>query len=244
MSGFIHGFQESRRAKRLDRAAKMLRQKTATEEQRRVAYEEIENNPGAEAAEALLNRYDFTIEKTIADLEEKEWIHDLLIGWGEVVVEPVKAYLRRAAQIAWPVKILAALIPREELLEFLFLLMPEGDTIFDENSHQRAIEVLAQLGEFRDPRISHLAAGLLGDSDDDLKLAALAAIELQAGDEEREAVTAAFLAEEDNIRVRKRMLELFHAKGWSVESIRKEAEKLLPQGYFLSKNHVIKQRDY
>jgi transcriptional regulator with XRE-family HTH domain len=69
-----------------------------------------------EAWRALLPRYNFTVDPTITDREEKAYILEAISKGGDAAVGPVKEYLLKANAVNWPIKMLRALVSEEEFV--------------------------------------------------------------------------------------------------------------------------------
>src|SRR5260221_1335551 len=77
----------------------------------------------AEAWRALLPRFNFVVDPSITDREEKSFIFESITGTPDNAVDPVKEYLRTTQAINWPIKMLRSMLEREdlvtELIDFL-----------------------------------------------------------------------------------------------------------------------------
>lgn len=237
---FLKNYQENRGRKAIEKHEKIIGKKNTTEEQRNVAIAELRKIESAEAASALLKRYNYTIEKTIADLEEKEQVHNILVEWKNISVKPVKEYMKRSFHVAWPHKILAKLVEQDELLAFLLHILPSEDTLFDETASSKRLELLTILKDYKDPRITPALLPLLENRDDDVKLSVIAVLEAQADPASRDAMIETFKNEKESVRLQRRIIEAFAALGWTVEGFKKDIEKLLPPGFSISKDNTLK----
>lgn len=184
----------------------------------------------AEAVEALLVRFTFSVDPSITDQEEKDLAYRLVIDAGEAAVGPVRDFLRRSDSIAWPLKCLEPLVGAEELTTELLALVDKMDTEY-ERDPQKKIDVIGELEERRDPRILPAVQRFLEDANETVRFHAVATIFAQEGAEAaREALLATYLRE-DSVRVRVRILDGFIARGWDVASHVDAVRPKLPAGY-------------
>jgi hypothetical protein len=191
----------------------------------------------AEAVEALLQRFTFRIDPSITDQEEKDLAMHGIVSSGEVAVEPVRAFMRQSASIAWPVKMLQQLVSAEELVGDLLALLSEMSTDY-ERDPQRKIDVIMQLEDHRDARIRDAVQRFLEDANETVRFHAVQTLAGQAEiDEAREAFLALFTREE-SVRVRVRILDVCVERGWTVDPAAMAGK--VPSGYAIDGTSVRK----
>ena len=86
-----------------------------------------------------------------------------------------------------------------------------------------------------------LLRGFLGDSDDDVRIAAIEGL-VEIGSSERETLLQAFLDAEDRPRIRLKIADLFAERDWAVKGFRPKIEETLPEGFALNAKGVIRRR--
>lgn len=196
----------------------------------------------ADAVEALLARFTFSVDPSITDQEEKEAAFEMVVGAGEAAVEPVRRFMMEVDSIAWPLKCLDRVLPPEEVTGALLELLTGMDTEY-ERDPQKKVQTLAALEERRDPRIVEGARRFLDDMNETVRFHAVGALLAQGGDEEeavRSALIDTFVGEEST-RVRARILDGFVEHGWSVEGRVDEVREKLPAGYALTAKGEVKK---
>lgn len=190
-----------------------------------------------EAIEALLPRFNFYVDPSITDQEEKDLAFDGIVSAGDAAVEPVVAYLRKAESIGWPLKILDRILGSEVVVEKLLLLLADMDTEY-ERDPQRKIQILATLEERKDPRVAEEAARFLEDTNETVRFHAAGAVLAQdEAEAQRPALLRCFCAEE-SVRVRNRILDGFSRRGWAVGEMSAQVSSRLPAGYSLDRQGV------
>lgn len=191
----------------------------------------------SEAVEALLPRFNFYVDPSITDEEEKDAAFEGIVATGEAAVAPVRAYLRKADSISWGVRILDRIVSSEAVVGTLIGLLAEMDVEY-ERDPQRKIQMLATLGERPDPRIAAAVVRFLEDANETVRFHAAGAVLSQPeASEHRTALLRCFCAEE-SVRVRNRILDGFAAAAWQVGDMAAEVKPRLPAGYTLGPQGV------
>jgi hypothetical protein len=190
-----------------------------------------------EAVEALLVRFSFRIDPSISDQEEKDLVLDGVVAAGEAAVEPVMALMKSAESIAWPLRILAKLLPEERVTTELLSLLVAMDTEY-ERDPQKKREVLGELENRVDPRIADAVTRFTEDVNEACRFHAYGALIAQGEVASRVELLADGVRREESMRVRARILD----------SLAKAELKLpgeppkggLPVGYSIAKDGTIK----
>jgi HEAT repeat protein len=192
----------------------------------------------AEAVDALLVRFTFQTDPSITDQEEKDAAFEAVVECGEVAIEPVKRFLRRAETVSWPLRLLERLVPPEEVTAELLVYAAELDLEYTRDP-ERKTSLLQALEERSDPRIVSGVTRFLEDIHETVRFLAVAVIDAQANAEEaREALLAA-LSREESVRVRARILDVCARRRWTVPS---ELEGKLTSGFARDASGAVVRR--
>lgn len=187
-----------------------------------------------EAWRAILPRYNFTVDPTITDREEKQYILDAISKAGEAAVVPVKEYLRKANAVNWPIKMLRALLGEAEFVTEMVALLGDEDTSYQKNP-ERKIQAIVALEEIADPRVESAVATFLDDVSEDTRFAAVRTLLAQDAPGSVDALLA-LLAREDSMRIKTTIADGLAEKKWpgSAEAREKALPVLvrLPNGPF------------
>ena len=190
-----------------------------------------------EAVEALLPRFNFYVDPSITDQEEKDAAFEGIVALGEAAVAPLVSYMKRAESISWALKMLDRVERPEAVIERLTELLAEMDVEY-ERDPQRKIQVLSALEERRDPRIAAAVARFLRDANETARFHAASALLAQPeAATQREALVTCLVAE-DSVRVRNRILDAFATLGWDVGPNVDAVRSRLPAGYRLDARGV------
>ena len=76
----------------------------------------------------LLKRFTFHMDPSITDQEEKDAAFRGILRAGRGAIEPVRAFAARAESLAWPMKIIKALVDEGEYVEELLRWLSKWDT--------------------------------------------------------------------------------------------------------------------
>lgn len=187
-----------------------------------------------EAWRALLPRYNFTVDPTITDREEKQYIFDAISKAGEAAVAPVKEYLPKASAVNWPIKMLRALVKEEEFVAEMVALLKGEDTSYQKNP-ERKIQAIIALEEVSDPRVAPAVLPFLDDVSEDTRFHAVRTLFAQDAPESADALLA-LVAREDSMRIKTTVADGLVERRWAggAEARDKAAPVLsrLPNGPF------------
>jgi HEAT repeat protein len=211
---------------------KKLLQRYAQPDVRREAAEKLRRIGSPEAILSLARRFSVTTENLGVDQDEKQYVRDILVEFGEGAIDPLERYLRSYDQVAWAIECLKVLEPSSRLAEFLLAILHQGDPV--QIRATKATQVLHALETLQAPGIVEGVIPCLASADDTVRVAAVDCLEAQADDRARDAMLEALVNEEDSLRVRDRIAEAFEKLGWDVRGFRKKVEEALPPPYRVS----------
>lgn len=187
----------------------------------------------AESVEALLQRFKFRMDPSIIDQEEKDAAYQGIIGSGSVAIDPVRSFLMRADSVSWPLKILEALLPAEEVVGALLELLGTMDIEY-ERDPEKKIQVVAYLEDHVDDRIIDAVTAFFEDMDETVRFHAVGAVWAQQDPTAARAALLKMLLAEESVRIRARILDGFIEREWAFdEDVREDVRKQLPDRYAL-----------
>lgn len=242
LKDFISNYKEKRRASSLKRNISRLANKHQLSENRYAAAEWLHSDGSDEAIAGLLKRFGFTYDNSIKDKAEKEYVTKIILSFGERAVPAIKDYINRHENIAWPLRILEKLIPKEDILEFLLSILSEEDATFKDDILEKRLDLLNYLAEFKDPRIVKKTVSFLKDEDEEVRFRAIEVLGEQGDEIAKEPLIEILINDEESARVKMRILEVIMGAGWTVSGFKKKVEETLPEGYYLTREGKIKVR--
>lgn len=99
--------------KTIDRATNYLAQHI----DRQGALDLLANNGTDEALFGLCKRWNITSTKGVEDEQEKQWVVDVLASKGEVVLPPLRRYMKSAEKIGYALNVVGRVASHEKTLE-------------------------------------------------------------------------------------------------------------------------------
>ena len=223
------------------RAIKQVTQIHGEASNRVVAMERLASWRTPESAAALLRRFTVQTPRASMDLEEKQYAVELLTGMGEIAVNPIIDWLKTEPDVARPVQALKNICSSEkyhsalaEVLEALF----SGYTRWPETK----VVLLAGLEDEAFPQVGETVFRFLDDDNDDVCIAAADYLARNGGETAREKLIEVYLAADGRPRVRGRILDLFHERGWGVGKHKKDVEILISPPFYLTAKGMVKRR--
>lgn len=221
---------EEKRANAAAKWADVARDKRAQNYDRQEALVALAGMETAEAAAALLRRFDFHMDPSITDQEEKQIAFEGIIAAGENAVEPVRAYAVKAPSLAWPMKILTELLEEDTYVEELVSWLAKWDVEYAKFVDPK-IQLLVALEDHKSPLIRAAVEPFLEDMNETARFHA-AATTFAQNDPEAILPLIHALCEEESFRVKNKIADGFLSRGWVIPDEQREAvRKVLPPGY-------------
>lgn len=184
----------------------------------------------AEGATALLKRFEFTMEPSITDQDEKEATVVGIAAAGAAALAPIRNFCIRAESLIWPLKVLRQLVPEEEMASELLTLLDQFDTEYVRNSEPK-IQLIGLLGEHHTHEVREAVEPFLMDVNEGVRFTACGTIFSISEQASTESLVDA-LGEEESLRVKNRIARGLAQQGWRLESeweIR--CQEALPPGF-------------
>jgi HEAT repeat protein len=113
--------------------AKVVADKRAQTYDRMEAIQALAEMETPEAAAALLKRFNFTIDPSITDQDEKDLAFRGIVAAGKEAVPAVAEFCVKAEALTWPLKILKEVLDEEEYKDELLAILERFDTEYSRN---------------------------------------------------------------------------------------------------------------
>jgi HEAT repeat protein len=211
----------------LQKHAERVLDKRAMSPDRFASIEYLCNVATDEAWRALLPRFNFNVDPSITDREEKQFILEH-ISESETAIEPAKEFLRKAQAVNWPIKILRALLTPELFAGELIDVLSGEETAYQKNA-ERKIQAIIALEDCPDPRVPDAVAPFLDDVSEDTRFHAVRTLLAQDDPKSAPAIFA-LLVRDDSMRIRTNVAEGLAEKGWACpEDLREKVIPVLPR---------------
>lgn len=165
-------------------------------------------------AKALLPRFTFRIEPSITDQDEKDLAFRGVVGAGEGAIPHIRAFLATSESATWPVKMLAALLPEEKVIDIVLEVLAAEDVAYTKDP-QRKIQLLLELEARKDPRVVDAVLRFFDDPSELVRLHCVAAIAAQDSLGSAAAKLHEIYENDDSARSRAAVLDAFARHGVS-----------------------------
>lgn len=231
---------EGRLKFRIQRNTKKLLERYAQHEVRMEAADKLQEIATPEAIYALARRFSATSENLGIDQEEKKRVQDVLVGFGEKAVEPLKRYIKNHDQVTWAVDALKRLVPEEQLISFLLEILRAGDPVYIRG--EKANQILRGLEHVDHADVVPGVIPCLQSPDDTVRFVAVECLAAYGDERAREPLLEALVnPDEDSARVKTRIGEALEKLDWDVKGYRKKVEAVLPPPFRVSsKGRVVR----
>jgi len=234
-------------SKKVAGPAKTVADKRAQTYDRAEAIRVLSEMRTAEAAEALLKRFNFSIDPSITDQEEKESAFDGVVACGKSdkeVVPVVVAACEKAEVLTWPLRILRELLNDKSYKKELLSLAEAFDTDYARNVEPK-LQVIGALGEVKGEDARLAIERFLEDSNESVRFTAVQSTFAQ-GDEASIAPLVKMMESEESIRIKNKVCKGFVDSKWKlpgevVEKLRKGAMRDV-EDFELKADGVFSQR--
>jgi len=194
-----------------------------------------------EAVEGLMRRFSFAIDPSITDQEEKDAVFEGILEAGEEAIEPVRAFAAKAESLAWPMRIMKALLPEDAYIEELVAWLSVWDTEYAKFIDPK-LQILAALEEYHHPLIRRAVEPFLEDVNEPTRFHAVSATVAQVDPASIEPLVH-MLINEESVRIRTKVADIFVSFSWKIPADQRDAvrEVLPPQFGVDAKGMVVKR---
>ena len=222
----------------LARLTRLVSNKMSQNYERQEAIEQLSQMANAAGAAALLRRFDFSMEPSIVDQDEKEAAVQGIVAAGDAALEAVHAYCARAESLTWPLKVLRQIVPSDQMVTELLTLLDLFDTEYMRNPEPK-IQLITMLGEYRTPEVREAVEPFLLDVNESVRFHAAGTIFSMSDAAALEPLIDA-LAQEESLRVKNRVARGLEQAAWEIPgALSQRCEAALPPGYGVKNNKIV-----
>ncbi len=215
--------------------------KRAQNYDRQEALQELSAMGTADAAEALLRRFNFTSDPSITDQEEKDLAYQGILKAGADAIVPVRAYAAKAESLAWPMRILKEILDEDALVKELLVWLARWDTEYSKFIDPK-IQLLVALEDYKAPEIVDAVIPFLEDVNEPARFHAAVTLLVQKDPRVEEPLRKMF-PEEESVRVRNKIADAFAERGFVIpEEERTAMRKALPPAYTIDGEGKVLKR--
>lgn len=243
----FRNYRQNRMNKRLDKAARLVKNPKAIREDRWAALEFLASvDEREQAIPALLERFDYSLEHGINDTREKELAMKGVVRFGKEALPFVREKIRTTTRIAWPIKILKEVGETDQVVAILKSILNYSDVSFDQSAVDKNYDILCYLRDYQLGEDYKKLAHFLNDPDERVRFACVETlIEQNAPDLDRMLERFLFDNSSENRRIRQAVIVAFLKNKWKVQDTEAVAENpeiepgvvINPQGYIEVRAH-------
>ncbi|MDF3067818.1 MAG: uncharacterized protein K0R38_3419 [Polyangiaceae bacterium] len=192
------------------------------------------------SAAALLKRFDWVMDPTILDSEEKEAALAGLVRAGEDAIEPIRAYCRKSESLLWAIKGLGKIVPSERLADELLALLDQFDTEYIRNPEPK-IQLITELSHHPTEDVRVAVEPFLNDASEPVRFAAATTLFALSLPESTPSLVAA-LETEESLRIKNRIAQGLLDRRWPVpEEQLATCKQALPSDYRLDGSFIARR---
>jgi len=214
----------------LARFERLVGNKLSQNIDRQEAIDSLSKMGTAESAAVLLKRFDWTLDPSITDQEEKETCLEGIVRAGDAAILPVRAYCKKAESLMWPIRVLKAVVPRESLTEELLVLLDQFDTEYVRNV-QPKVQLIGELGDHKSPEVRIALEAFLQDASEPVRFQTVMSL-FSIGDAAALPALVAVLETEESLRIKNRIAQGLADAGWELPpELVESTKKAIPPGF-------------
>lgn len=202
--------------KPLEKTIARATNKLSQQVDRWAALEKLKEDGSEDALFGLCKRFGITSTKGVEDETEKNWVVDTLVAVGPPALPPLVRYMEKADQLAFPLRVLERIAPREKVLEVadaLFASEPPGYVRMPE----RRIDLMRWFSEWKpatDDEIVGRLSPYVADFDENSRFTAIDGMSGRDPAKIGPPLIAALIRpEEDSGRIKRTIAEVLGKSG-------------------------------
>ncbi|MFO0675660.1 MAG: HEAT repeat domain-containing protein [Polyangiaceae bacterium] len=232
----------SKAARDAARFAERAGDKRAQTYDRQEAIQALADMGTPEAAAALLKRFTFVIDPSITDQDEKEVAFNGVLKAGPEAIPAVRHFAATAESLAWPMKVVKALVEEDAYVEELLLWLSKWDTEYAKFVDPK-VQLLVMLEEHKHEKIREAVKPFLLDVHEPARYHAVTTTFAQ-DDVVALPDILETLGDEESFRIRNKIADCLIEKAWAIpEDKRAETRKSLPSGYTIDGEGFVRKRE-
>lgn len=221
----------------LARLTRLVSSKLSQDYDRQEAIQALSQMANAEGVRALLKRFDFVMDPSITDREEKDAAAAGIIAAGDSALEPIRRYCASAESLTWPLKILRQLVPEERFVDELLELLEQFDTEYVRNSEPK-IQLITALEDYKREDVRIAVEPFMTDVNEGVRFAAVGTV-FAMDDSAALVPLAEALPQEESLRIRNRIAGGIEQRGWEIPSnLQDTLSQALPSDFRLEQGKI------
>ncbi len=236
------GAKETKRKsdREMARFERLVSSKMTQNLDRQDAIRELGELGTARASRVLLKRFNWSMEPSITDQEEKEAAAAGIVAAGQEALEPIRVYCRKAESLHWPLRVLKDIVPEEELVDELLAILDQFDTEYMRNPEPK-VQLIERLESTPTEDVRIAVEPFIGDVNESVRFTAVGTVLAINNPESVEALVAG-LDEEESLRVKNKIAQGLAERGWAVpEQLIDACQASLPDEFTVRGGKVVRR---
>ena len=230
-----------RRKTPLEKASKDLMEPYAQSDVRRAAISTLFSLSTDESYAAVLKRFNYSANGSIADEAEKLDLVDYCVDAGEPIIAPLKIHIQNEKALAFPIRALSQLVDREELLETIIASLREKAPLDHRTSDAKRALVIA-VGDYGEQAHAEALFPYLDDHSDDVQMQTIEALERLGSGNSAEALSTVCSRDTHAARIQHRAARALIALEVSVKKFYEGFMPEVKSEFILGKKGVLVQK--
>jgi HEAT repeat protein len=220
------------------RLERLVSNKLSQNFDRQDALEQLGKIASAQAAAVLLKRFNWYLDPSITDQEEKELAVRGIVAAGDAALDPIREYCRRAEGLTWPLKALSQIVTEDRFVEELLLLLDQFDTEYVRNPEPK-VQLLHTLEAFAREDVRLAVEQFVEDASEPVRFAAVNATFAMVNAQSVETLAVA-IEREESLRIKNRIAQGIADAKWTIpQALRAVCGAHLPPGYLLTDDGLV-----
>ena len=227
--------------KEIARLERLLSNKLSQNFDRQEAIQELGRMGTAQAAAALLKRFDWVLDPSITDQEEKESCLQGIVAAGDDALKPIRDYCEKAESLTWPLKVLRLIITDDaRVAQELLGILEQFDTEYVRNAEPK-VQIIQALEAYPTDEVRVAVEPFLADMSEPVRFVSATSL-FTINDPKSLPALIAALQNEESRRVQNRIAQGLAERGWSITpELAAETSKALPPGFSVVGDKVQKR---
>ncbi|MBT9559672.1 MAG: hypothetical protein IV100_26820 [Myxococcales bacterium] len=241
--GLFDFFSKDSDGKAVEKWGKRLMNKYQQTAERKHAIEQLAKIGTEEAVVALLKRYQYRTEQSIADEDEKQHVYSVIVELGQKSVQGIKQYIGTETGLYWPIKALRAIVGDHEAATAVLDALAAVKDSFGQNRERRQQLVDNMRVFVSDDRVFTQLQAMLRDEDEEVVVRVIDGLSAREGSAEHVGSLASLAADPTtSVRLRMMILETAVDKSWNVGEHAAALSGLMPSQYVLTAEGNVARR--
>ncbi len=239
--------KEKAEQRKIKKMLKTVKNMYVQPQERQYTLQQLRDLGTPDAYRAILARYRESAPNTTVDIEEKEYVYDLLVEASRhdqqvlpIVVEFIK---ESESGINWPIKILQDVYDFNQMAGFLREVLENCTTDYQRDPEKKQ-EVILRAAEFEDKALATEVARFAEDANEGVRFHTVETLVSLGFDDITRPALIQILVDEESLRIVQRVSQVFDEhRDWIIPDEDREAvEASLPDDYGLHKKGYIHQK--